>query len=667
MKRLIACVAALVFLLMPCISMAATSLPYTTLTEDNNQELIAAPDGYVPAGSYYLFDGEPLSSPQDITLGDDGLLYIADTGNKRVISCTTDGTLVRIYEGKKLIKKPNGICVRNGLLYVADSSLKEIVILDTETGAEVRRIEKPDEPLYGDNVRFEPLKIQVDSVGSMYVISNGNSNGVAMLSADGSFLGYHGANNTNLSIGQVLTRLLYTSDMMASVRSNIPNTPNNLTMDQHGLLYTATAGAGPDAVKKFSMAGVSMLEQLTQLDDSIVDVAVGQYDNIFAISSAGFIYEYSRDGRLLFFFGGADANGDRDYLFKKLVSICVDDVGNLYTLDNGKNMVQVFSPSAYANVLHEALNLYQNGLYKESRTYWERVLERNGLFDLAYVGLGEAYYKAEEWESALYYFRLGGDKEGYSDTFWELRAVWLQDHFVLLLGGLIVLCIIAGAKEKIKKHLPKLRVPRILKETAGVRRVLKNPADAFYGIKHEGTLSMAGAIWLYVVFVLMFLVGKYCSAFIFNSVKDGEWSIATDIAILAYVMVLLQVSLNLICSTRQSEAKAIDLFKGMTFALSPYFIIKPILTAVGYVLTYNEQFIETFGTVAMVLMCVALFVVMVREMQNYSYGETFRVIFLTIFVMFVITLSLLIIGVLFSQLFGFGISFVKEAYNAIFG
>ena len=669
MRRLLLLVCALV-----CLTANATAAnaPYTTLTEDNQGRLISTLDGYAPDVAFGAFDGDVLKGAQDLFIDENDTLYIADTGNKRVVACTTEGELLRVY-GEKTLKKPSGVCVRFNKLYVADSSRKAIIVFDLQTGDEVARYEKPQEPLYGEGVRFEPLKVQVDASGIMYVICNGNAGGVAMLSPDGAFLGYFGANNTTLGFGQIVKRLLYTEKMLSSLRLNVPNTPSNLTMDARGLLYTATTGSGDTSVKKFSMSGENLLSNLTRLDDNIVDVAVGGQGTLYALNSLGYIYEYTDEGRLLFFFGGEDATGSRDALFKSLSSIAVDSTGCVYVLDSGKNIVQRFTQTKYAQRLHTALTLWQDGLYEQSREPWEEVLRSNSLFDFAYVGLGKAYYKQEQYTDAMRYFRLGGDREGYSDAYWEVRAVWLQKNLMLVVFILIVLRILRSLYKKLrifgglrdKMHaLNDNGVSRVCRLITGV---LRNPAAVFYDVKHSGALSVGGASVLYLLMFAIFAVSKYASAFLFKQVADGKFALGTDAVVFFGLMALFLFSLNLVCSTRQSEARLRDLYCGLPCAMAPYFLIQPVLFALGYALTYNEQFLMSFGSTVMIVFCAVLVIVMVREMQNYSYGDTFRVILLTAFVMLVILLTLVVVVILVAQLYEFIASVIQEVIHYAFG
>ena len=89
-------------------------------------------------------------SPQDICYADDGNLYLADTGNNRIVVLNNDMTeVVNIIDGfdnngvKDGFKSPYGVCIsEKGQLYVADSQNHRIVVLEKD-GTLVRIVQNP--------------------------------------------------------------------------------------------------------------------------------------------------------------------------------------------------------------------------------------------------------------------------------------------------------------------------------------------------------------------------------------------------------------------------------------------------------------------------------------------------------------------------------------------
>ena len=142
------------------------------------------------------------------------------------------------------------------------------------------------------------------------------------------------------------------------------------------------------------------------------DVVTGRQDSIYVAEKDGYIYEYSRDGDLLFLFGAQDEGSRRTGLFSSVTAIDIDEKDRLYVLDSTRQLIQIFEPTSFADAVHEGLVLYQNGKYEESRSVWADVLERSALFTFANERLGHAAYKNENYELALEQARIAIDYEG---------------------------------------------------------------------------------------------------------------------------------------------------------------------------------------------------------------------------------------------------------------
>jgi hypothetical protein len=287
------------------------------------------------------------------------------------------------------------------------------------------------------------------------------------------------------------------------------------------------------------------------------------------------------------------------------------------------------------------------------------------------MGLGKAYYKLERYDDALKAFRLGGDKAGYSDAYWEVRNAWAQKNILWLIFGLIAL--IAAAK--IWKLLKKKWTPaanlaagwqtltdrKLLREIRFMGYFPRNPADAYYGVKFEGKVSVLSASVLYGAVFLLFLLNKYACGFLFKGVQDGHYEIMNDAAVVLGGLLLLLVACNLICSIRDGEGTFKQMYCGLAYALTPYIILTPIAFGLSFVLTFNEAFIISLLNIVSLAGCFVLILMMVKTLQNYSFRETIVTLGLTLFTMLMIVIALVIAAALIAQLWEFLAGVWKEA------
>jgi len=386
---------------------------------------------------------------------------------------------------------------------------------------------------------------------------------------------------------------------------NIPVTPTNLDIDDRGLVYTVTQGIGASGgLRKLNMAGRNILNAEI-VDQFVSDVAVGSLGNIFVVTSEGYIYEYTREGDLLFLFGGTDDGTNREGLFINAKAIDIDSQGYIYVLDGEKNIIQIFEPTEYARIVHEALELYQSGYYIQSRKPWEYVIQQNSLFDYAHKAIGEAYFKLGMYGSALNSFYLGGYRSGFSDALWEVRNVWLRNNLQTIFFALLIAFIFRKLLRFLKPKCTVFRSlqnlyqyfknTKIIKELQFIFYVIINPADAFYGIKHEGKVSIISASILYVLFFSIYVADKYFSGFLFKNVPEGRYDIVSDAGFIFGTLTLLIICNHLICSINDGEGRMYDVYCGFAYALAPYILVKPILVFISHFVTFNEAFILQFS------------------------------------------------------------------------
>lgn len=642
--------------------------PYKTFTQDGYGRIVETQTAYIPLKSITKIGDQSFNGASDLKILENEI-YIADTEGKRVLVSDMEGNLLRIY-GEGILKTPTGIFVtKDGTLYVADKEAGKVVVFQS-TGEVIKDYTKPDHPLYGEEMAFKPQKIAVDSKGIMYIICEGNTNGIVQLSPTdgGTFLGYFGTNMTSTSLLEIFRRIVLTDEQLAKLPKNLPPTPNNLMIDRKGMVYTTTQGVGLYSLKKLNVAGKNLIEP-DSYDNLPTAVTVGNYENIYMLSEDGYIYEYNKNGSTLFIFGGKDSGRLRIGLFQKAVAIGVDKANRLYVLDQEKNEIQVFKTTEFTDLVHEALYLYQNGEYTKSKEPLTRILEINSLFDYANMAMGQAYLQEENYTLALKYFRMAKDFMGYSDAFWEVRNIWLNHNLIPGVGLLLFLSfLIKGLKQLHKKQKiftsllnlkNKLLKKPLISRMKYTLYFMKHPIDGCYGVKREGKAAYASANILLALFMVVYLINKYATGFLLKGVMDGRYDIFSDLLYLSGIFLIMTTCTYLISTINDGEGTFKQLYSAFVYALGPYIVIKPFVVLISNIITYNEVFLVSFSNFCMYTWVLILLFLSVKEINNYTVRETIKVILLTLFCALIAALLLFILYVLVAQ--------VKDFVQAIYG
>jgi sugar lactone lactonase YvrE len=643
--------------------------PYKTYTEDGYGRIQETQTAYLAYETIVKFGESFFENPNDMFVTDDGEIYVADTGNARIVVGNLDSEEIKII-GEGVLTTPMGVYVTDEKdVYVADRDGQAIYVFNKD-GELTATYGKPDSPLYGDSLSFLPIKIVVNDAGIMYVICESNTNGIVEIAPTdgGTFLGYFGTNYASTSLQTIIYRAILTDAQRAKMVSNIPSTPTNLAIDAKGLIYTVTRGDEEDTLKRLNIAGNNLLDG-TDYVDYPTAVAAGNHDNVYVADQQGFIYEYSNDGELLFVFGGKDDGTQRIGLSTMLSSIQIDTEDRIYVLDSDKAQIQVYEPTEFTNLLHNALYLYSKGRYTESKEPLSEVLEMNSMFDYANQAMGRAYFQEENYEMALYYAKLAKDYDGYSDAFWEIRNVWLKKNIMTAIGVIVLLYIIFKLTKYLDRKKGILAKPRAFGQKIASNKVvnnllysryfMKHPFDGSYGIAREGRASWIAPSIILAIFTAEYVINKYLCGFLQKTIREGRYEIVSDIGKIILVMFALTVCNYLVCTINDGEGSVKKIYTYFCYSLVPYVTLVPVIFILSHVLTTNEQFLITMLWVVIVGWALILMVISMKEVNNYTPGETFKVICLTIFTILILSLLIFVIYVLWAQVF--------EFINAFFG
>ena len=160
---------AVLVLLMP---MQVLAVPYSTFTRSGNSAVMTQA-AYEPYRTISHIGPYALSNPSDLRIASDGLMYIADTGNSRILVATLNGDWVKTI-GYGVLQTPRGVFrADNGLIYVADQTAQAVFIFN-EQDELLETITRPDHPLFGRTAPFFPMKVVADARGNVYIVSQGN-------------------------------------------------------------------------------------------------------------------------------------------------------------------------------------------------------------------------------------------------------------------------------------------------------------------------------------------------------------------------------------------------------------------------------------------------------------------------------------------------------------
>ncbi len=436
---------------------------------DGYSESYAAPVAYVADKVYSGVDmgTTALNGPQDLFVGDDGNLYIADTKNNRIV--VTDSDIKFLYEIKeynengeiKQFNQPKGVYKSyEGLLYVCDTGNHKIVALDKDN--KVVKMDVGDEIVaVNKNIKFKPEKLVMDSEGTIYVVDSNIYQGILQYDNDLNFEAFFSPNDVTVSAAvrlQYMWKNIFSDEMNDYMQKTLPAPYNNIFMSHDNFIYTTATGVTlGDELKCLNALGKNILvtpetelgqvafgdleysfEGTTQITSYFVDIHSDENGIISALDQKrGRIFQYDKECNLVCIFGGLGKNKG---IFDNPVSI--EKIGGKYiVLDASTNSITSFKPTDYINSVYDALDYYNQGLYEESVELWEKVLSVNNNYTTAFKSIGRAYLQQGLYKEAMEILEKGNDSYFYSMALKEYRKEFVRAN----MWWMIILIVVAFA------------------------------------------------------------------------------------------------------------------------------------------------------------------------------------------------------------------------------
>ncbi len=459
---------------------ATMSYPYICYNYDYRSILNYAPAAYEPGNSIntstFTYQGEnvgKLSSPQDLCKSADGKIYVADTGNNRIIILNSSMTevinIISSFDnnGKQdTFNTPTGVAVSEDYcLYIADTRNKRIVVLD-ENGVLLSIVDNPTSEVLEDGFVFQPLKVSVDYANRIYCIAQNQFEGIMVFDTNGKFTGFFGTIPVTISTWEKFWRRIATKAERSNQQLYIPTEFTGIDIDEDGFVYaTNIDSAGTQAVRRLNPKGEDVIKkgEDDNLGGDIWNGGSGDYagssqfvdviyrgDGIYSCLDRrrGRIFTYDHEGNLLYVFGGI---GTQRGTFS--MPVAIDIIGDqIIVLDSSRAEISVFNETEYGDMINQAVSLRFSGDETQAVELWKRVLELNENNELANTGIGKAYLTAGDYKNAMKYLKLGMSRTYYSIAFRRYRNAILKDNIGYVFTAVLILIIAFVVWRKIRQR-----------------------------------------------------------------------------------------------------------------------------------------------------------------------------------------------------------------------
>ncbi|HIW75007.1 MAG TPA: YIP1 family protein [Firmicutes bacterium] len=668
---------------------ASAATPYDNYIYDE-EEVVPVPPAATPSASidHTAMGTTALKSPQDLFVAPDGYLYVADTGNNRILKLDKQYALQKEFRTflnngtEDSFASPSGIFVdESGNLLVADTDNARLVRLDPE-GNLLAVYGEPESPLLPADFDYRPIKVAGDSAGRIFVASRGFNRGLLELDRQGVFVQMLGASQVTYSLTEMIWRLFSTDAQRDRMEAFVPAEYNNISVDAEDFIFVTTgtydedsSGESMTPVRRINAKGDDVLrrvgnpvadEEFTELSSIkgpslVVDVANLNH-GLYAIldQKRGRVFVYNVDGVMLFMFGGL---GQTFGTLTTPASLAYYN-DEFLVLDAGKNQIMSYELTEYARLIFLAEEYKDDNNYEKEKETWEAVLGFNENNPVVLQEMGKIAYRQRDMKLAMEYFRRCDDKANYSKAFQFYRRDLINQYFTV--GGILVIVVLAALlalhfflRQRRKKH-PKEKKKGPFRYAT---YVIFRPFDGFWDLKRENRGSLKAGLALIGLAGLALIFQTQVTGFIFNPTQPEDANFLIDLATLFIPLLLWVTSSWCVTSLMDGEGSFKTIVMSSGYALTPLVILLPVASLISNVMTETEGAIYYFLVALAYIWMVGLMIASVRQIHNYSMGKALFVILVTLVVILIIVFVILLCTALLQQMVAFFADIYSELAN----
>ena len=610
--------------------------PYSTYTYSYYNEPKLSPHAYETELVFNLKESGcgPLKEPTQILTDARQNIYIADTGNNRIVILDENFNFLKelSHFGEDALNGPCGVFVTaDGDIYVGDTENMRIVIFDKDYNVKAIH-NKPDAALLPEDFTYKPYALCVDDAKRIYVIAKSTNMGVIELDSKGKFSGFLGAKKVSANLGDIFWRFFMNDEQKSRTLKTVPTEYNNITIDDAGFLFVTTnsmkqyeqyaaivsrsTSSANLPVSRLNPLGLDVLSRNgfyppagdtkfimgsnTDTDygpSQILGITLGDYGMYSVLDNKrGKIFTYDNDGNLLYAFG---VRGLQKGSFENLISICYKG-DRLLALDKKTGGITVFAPTEYQKMIYSAIAAFEEKQYDRASELWSALSKKNANLDMAYIGMGKIHMYNKEYKQAMGYFKLANNKERYSKAYSAYRKEVIEKYALLI--PVIVLLAVFILSRILKKigalnrsaSEPKTRPKRFVKRILYAFHTAVHPFDGFWDVKHEKRGGLSAAIFINVLAVLSYCFYSMSSGYIYRDFDITRFNLLFTASYVLLFVMMWSISNCAFTSLMDGEGSFKDIYITVSYSLLPVVLLLPAATVISNFITAEDVYLVNF-------------------------------------------------------------------------
>lgn len=277
---------------------------------EDDKSYIPIPQAYEVVATFKnLGDAGFMNHPEDLFVGPDDLLYVADTENNRVLKMTCEGEVLAVLTeaAGTALNKPRGVYVGDDLsIWIADTGNLRLATLYADL-TDRKVYGKPDSALLENNFTFDVQKLFVADTGYIYVLKGAN---LIAMDEGNNFRGYLGADEVGFSLSRTLIRMFGSKSQIERTVKQEPASYANFFIGADHMIYGILSNKDTAQIRKLNSVGNNTYPEETYgfvledeegnpLTPTLADITVEKNGILTVVDRrTGLLYQYDQEGNL---------------------------------------------------------------------------------------------------------------------------------------------------------------------------------------------------------------------------------------------------------------------------------------------------------------------------------------------------------------------------------
>lgn len=621
-------------------------------------------------------------------------LYILDKLQNKIFVVDSEYNLVKVLAENIGLNAPEGIFISDkGFIYIADTGNGRVVKLDTK-GNLLTVVGAPDPKKTLSTVEYQPSKVVVDSGERIYILANNETNGIFQLDINGEFLGFFGSVPIVPDFMELMWRKFSTKEQLAQMLLFVPTEYSSIDIDTTGFIYTTVAtntdsemlgfieGGGTDItlapIRRLNPKNIDVLVRNGSIPPAgdyiketsskdvgnasrFIDISVRKDGTYCALDSTrGRVFTYSTNGDLLYVFGNIN---DTKSSFKHPSSLCWWDE-NIVVVDTDNQSIMIFSPTEYARLIDKAIVAEKNGDYKTSYSSWQELLDIHQGNDLAYIGIGKQKMREGDYVEAMKWFKQADNSTYYSKAFKLYRKEVGYEYIGIVIVFVIVLVLAISIIKLILRKRGNIKAKEKNAVIEGIKYgfyIVCHPFDGFWDMQHEGKGKISSATCILVATTVFNLIASFTNGYLIAGSRNSSFNVLLQGVLSILVPFALWCVANWsVTSLMNGSGSFKYIYMYSCYSLTPFLVAFPLLTILSNIVSLDERMLYSILQIAVYVLVGFLLFVGTLVVHQYLAMRTVATIIVIIIAMGIIVFLIMLGTTVVQQMTDFIGALIEE-------